>query len=118
QQVAVTLEREVDGGIEQRVAGAHERCGCLSLRRDQRLLERDAFVTRQYRLADANEAITVTHWCWHMRHLIASRLALLGGAAQALKRLQEERFDVVRLQPSGLGTLHLLADPVHAARVH
>ena len=59
QQVAVALEREVDGGVEQRMARADEGGQRLALRRDQRLLEGDALVARQHRLADADQAVAV-----------------------------------------------------------
>ena len=52
QQVAVTLERHVDHRVEQRMAGADEGGKRLAERRDQRLLESDALVARQHRLAD------------------------------------------------------------------
>src|SRR5262249_6040453 len=35
-----------------------------------------------------------------------------------LKRLQKEGFDVMRLEAPRLGPLHLLPDPIDAARVH
>ena len=39
-------------------------------------------------------------------------------AAEALEGLEEERLDVVRLEPAGLGALHVFADAVNAAGVH
>ena len=61
EQVAVALEREVDDRVEQRMARADEGGQRLALRRDQRLLEGDALVARQHRLADADQAVAVAH---------------------------------------------------------
>ena len=98
--------------------GTDERGQRLPLRRDQRLLEGDALVARQDRLADADQAVAVAHRRRDVRDLVAARLALLGRAAEPLERLEEERLDVVRLQAARLGALHVLADAVHAAGVH
>ena len=46
QEIAMTLQSEVDDGIEQRVAGADEGGERLALGCDQRLVEDDAFVAR------------------------------------------------------------------------
>jgi len=51
QEIAVAFEREVDGSIEQGVSGADEGGERLPLRRNQRLLESDALVARQDRVA-------------------------------------------------------------------
>ena len=118
EQVAVALQGQVDGGVEQRMAGADEGGQRLARRRDQLLLEGDALVARQHRLADADQAVAVADRRRHVGDLVAARLALLDRAAQALEGFLEERLDVVRLQPAGLGALHLLADAVDAAGVH
>jgi hypothetical protein len=118
QEIAVTLQREVDGRVEQRVAGADEGGQRLPLRRHEPLLEGDPFIAWQHRLTDADEAVAVPDRSRHVRHLVPAWLALLHGAAEAPERLEEEGLDVVRLEPPGLGALHLLANAVHAARVH
>src|SRR6202158_1942763 len=46
QQIAVAFQREIDGGVEQRVAWADECSERLALRGNERLLEGDAFVAR------------------------------------------------------------------------
>jgi hypothetical protein len=43
----VAFKRQVDGGVEQRVARANEGGERLALRRDQGFLEGDALVARQ-----------------------------------------------------------------------
>src|SRR5207247_7919740 len=53
-----------------------------------------------------------------MRHFVASWLTLFGGATEPLECFQKERLDVVRLQSPGLGSLHLFANAIDAARVH
>ena len=53
-----------------------------------------------------------------MGDLVAPGLALTSGTAQALKPLAEERLHVVRLKPACFGSHHVLADALHATRVH
>ena len=59
QEIAVAFERQVERGIQQRVAGADEGRQGLARRRDEGFLEGDALVARQHRFTDANEAIAV-----------------------------------------------------------
>src|SRR5436189_145078 len=82
------------------------------LRCNERLLEGDAFVARQHGFADADQPVAVAHGRGHVRDLVATWLALLCRPAQPLERLQEEGLDVVRLEPPGLGPLHLLTDAI------
>src|SRR5712691_1331397 len=90
----------------------------LALRRDERLLEGNALVARQHWLTNADEAVAVTDRGWHMRDLIAARLPLAGRSTKLLKRFEEERLNVMRLQTARLSAFHLLTHPGHAARVH
>src|SRR5438132_14299253 len=53
-----------------------------------------------------------------MRDLIAAWLALAGRPTKLLEGFEEERLDVVRLQPVGLSALHLLTHTGHATRIH
>lgn len=97
QQIAVALEREVEGGVEQRVARADEGGERLARRRDQLLFEGDALVLREYGIARADLTVAVAHRRGHVGDLVAARLALADGAAETPEGLEEERFDVVRL---------------------
>ena len=115
---AIALKRQIEHGVEQRMARTHECRQRLSLRRHQRLLERDAFVARKHRLADADQTVAVAHRRRNVRHLVAARFPLLGRAAQALEGLEKERLDVVRLQATRVGALHVFADAMHTAGVH
>ena len=118
QQVSMSLEGQVDRCIEQRVSRT-DKCGKRLARRcHQRLLEHDALVARQDRLSDADDSVSVADRRRHVRGFVAPRFPLLGRSAQALKRFEEERLDVVRLKPLGLGPLHLLPDSADAAGVH
>lgn len=117
-QVALALERQVEHGVEQRVAGADEGGERLAGRRDQRLFEGDALVACEHRITGADLAVAVAHRRGDVRELVAARLAFARAAAQALEGFEEERLDVVRLQPPRLGTLHVLAHACDAARVH
>jgi hypothetical protein len=53
-----------------------------------------------------------------MADLVAPGLALPGRPAESLECLQEERLDVVRLQPPGFCTFHLFADALNLASIH
>ena len=90
QKVAVALERQVERGIEQRMAGADESGERLALRRDQRLLKGDALVARQYRLARSDQAVAVAHRRRDMGDFVAARLALADGAAELTEGFEEE----------------------------
>ena len=88
------------------------------MRRHQVLLEGDALVAGQHRLADADQAVAVAHRGRDVGDLVAARLPLLGRAAQKPERLVEEGLDIVRLEAAGLGPLHVLADALDPAGVH
>src|SRR6266851_4173420 len=90
QKVTVALKRQVERGIEQRMAGADEGGERLALGRDQRLLKDDALIARQYRLANSDHTVAVAHRCGHMGHFIAARLALARGAAELTEGFEEE----------------------------
>src|SRR5207249_9051680 len=94
-----------------RVAGADKSREGLALRCNERLLEGDALVARQDWFADADEAVAVANRRRHMGNLIATRLPLAGRPTELFEGFEKGRFDVMRLQPAGLGAFHLLAHP-------
>ena len=118
QQVAIALQGEVDDGVEQGVTGADEGGLRLALGRYPALVEGDAFVAWLHGLADPDEAVAVAHRRRDMADLVAAGLALLDGAAEPLEGREEEGFDVVGLQATGVGPLHVLADALDPAGVH
>ena len=118
QQVAVAFERQVEDGVEQRMARADEGRQRLARRRNQRLLEHDPLVAGKHRLADPDRAVTSPKRRRDVRHLVTACLPLPRRTAEPPERLAEERLDVVRLQAARLGPLHLLADALHARGVH
>jgi hypothetical protein len=76
QQVAVAFEGEGERRVEQRVARADE-CGeRLALRRDERLFEDDALVSRQHRLPHPDEPIAAAHRRRDVGDLVSAGLAL------------------------------------------
>ena len=97
QEIAVSFQRQVDHRIKQWVPGTHERCQGLALRRNQRLIEGDSLVAWQHRFADADQPVPIPNRRRNVGDLVAPRLALLSGTAEALKRFAEEGLDVVRL---------------------
>jgi hypothetical protein len=100
------------------MSGADGSGGRLSLRRDEVLRERYALVSREHWIPSANLTITVSHRRGYMRDFESPRLALSKRAAKSLKSLEEERFDIVRLQSARVSAFHLLAYACHAARIH
>jgi hypothetical protein len=81
-------------------------------------LEGDALVAWQHRLPEADQAVAVAHRRRHVGHLVAARFPLAHRPAKPPEGLEEERLDIVGLQPPGLGALHLLAHALHPAGVH
>ena len=69
QQIAVAFERQVDDGVEQRMARADEGRQRLARRCDQWLLEHDPLVAGKHRLADPGRAVTPPNRRWDVRHL-------------------------------------------------
>jgi hypothetical protein len=61
QEIAMALEDEIDDRVEKRMTGANEGRQRLPLRRHQRLLEGDALVARQHRLADPDQPVAIAH---------------------------------------------------------
>ncbi len=118
QQVAVALQGEIDDSVEQRVARADEGGQRLALRRNQGLLEGDAFVARQHGFADTDEAVAVADRGRHMGDFVPPRFPLLGAAAEKLEGFVKERFDVVGLQTARVGAFHVRADTLDFACVH
>ncbi len=55
----MALESKVDDGIEQRMSRADKSGKGLALRRNKHLFEGDALIARQYRLANADQAVAV-----------------------------------------------------------
>ena len=118
QQVAVTLQREVDDGIEERMTWTDEGCQRLALRCYQGFLKDDALVARQNGLANTDEPIPVAHGCRDVGDLKAAGFSLLGDAAEPLEGFVKERFDVMGLQAARIGAFHVFADALHLADIH
>lgn len=90
----------------------------LRLAGDERLLESDARVAVENRIAAANQPVAFFEDGGHAGNLETALLALGDAAAQQRERLAEEAADEVRLQPPRLGALHLLAHGRHRVWVH
>ena len=118
QEITLSFQCQVNHRIEQWVPGTDERRQGLALRCNQRLLEGDALVARQYRLADADQSVSIPDRRRNVGDLVAPRLALLRGTAEALERFAEERLDVVRLEAARFRSHHVLSYSLHAACVH
>ena len=100
------------------MARANESREGLTLWGDECLFKCDAFVPWEDWLTDTNQAVTIAHRGWNMRDFIPPWLSLLRCPSQSLEGFEEERFDVVWLQPSRFGPFHILPHALHAARIH
>jgi len=87
----MAFERQVERGIEQRMARAEEGGQRLAVRRDQRFLKDDALVTWQHRFAQSDQAVAVAHRRGDVGNFIAARLALAYGAAELGEGFEEEK---------------------------
>src|SRR5262249_4348395 len=100
------------------MARCYELCERSAVDSDELLLECDPFVATEQRRAETDLAIASAQLGRNMGDLEAARLALANRAAEKRERLQEEVADEVRLQLAGLGTLHLVSDPLDIGGRH
>src|SRR5260370_40789831 len=98
----MTLQGEVDSGIKQRMTGADKSGERLTWRRHQFLLKCDTLVTRKHGLPNADQTIAISNWSRHICNFETVLLSLLCCSTEPLKRLDEERFDIVGLQTARL----------------
>src|SRR5690625_270908 len=97
---------------------AHKSCKRFARRCDEILLERDALITRLHRISRTDLAIPASNLIPNSSNLITLMLSLGEVTAPLTKRLQKERFDVVRLQPASLRSFHLLPYLLHTGCIH
>src|SRR5438034_9308130 len=76
QQIPVALQREIECGIQKRMAWADKCCKGLTLGRDQILFESNSFVTLQNRVATADQPIPVADRSRNVCEFVPPRLAL------------------------------------------
>src|SRR5262245_32034490 len=118
QQVPITFKGEIQNCIEQRMTWTDERGERLAGRCDQVLLERDPLVSSEYGISSTDQAIAVANGRWYVRDLIAPVLSLSDRATKSTERFEKERFNIMRLEPTSLGTFHVFADAGHATGIH
>ena len=109
------FEDEVGNGQHQRVAGVHEHgrlrpriIGCL----DRLPLEADPVVALQHRfllasVAAGDPSVTLADFVRDEGDLVAARLARMDRATEGHESPHEEGSHEARLEPAGLGLLHL-----------
>src|SRR5262249_57874571 len=88
-QAGVPLDDEIEGGIEQRMAGADEGGQRLARLADQLLLEGDPLVALEHGLPAADLPITIADQGRDVLDLVALGLALVDRAAQPLEGFEE-----------------------------
>ncbi|GBD06134.1 hypothetical protein HRbin20_01736 [bacterium HR20] len=104
------FEDKINDGIEQGMSGANERGERFARKGDKFFFEGDALVAVQDGLADSDEPVPLADSSGHMRDFVATWFALVNRSAKLAECLQEERFDVVRLEAASCGTFHILAN--------
>lgn len=85
---------------------------------DERLLETDALVAGQHRLARPDHAIPLPYDCRHVADLVTTCLAFPQRTAQVREGGFEELCDEMRLQFARFQTLHVQADAFDGAGIH
>src|SRR5881409_3652954 len=118
QQIPVALQREIECGIQKRMAWTDKCRKGLTLGRDQILFESNSLVTLQDRIAAADQPIPVADRSGNMCEFVPPGLALTNGPTQLLERLDKERFNVVGLKALRLGAFHIFTNTGNAAGVH
>jgi hypothetical protein len=102
--LTISFEDKINDSLEERMSRANERSKRFAREGDQIFFEGNALVAAQDGLADSDEPIPLADGSGYVRDFVATGLALVDRAAQAPECFQEERFDVVGLEPSGCGT--------------
>src|SRR4051812_8400113 len=114
----MALECQVERRVEERMSRADKCREVLSLGCDEAFLKYHSLIARENWGADADGAVARAHRRGDLGDLVAARLTLVCGAAQAPEGFEEEGLDVVGLESACFGALHFLADARYAARVH
>ena len=77
---------------------------------------------RSYRgstgFSQTDQAVPVSYWGGNPGGFIATVFTLTSRSTEILKRLKEERLDIMRLKPSGFRALHFFAHAMDAAGIH
>jgi hypothetical protein len=90
EQVPIALQREINTGVKQGMAGAYKSSQRLALGIDERLLKGNALITRKHGLSDADEAVTIADQRRNMRDFVTAGLALLDCSSEPLKSFKKE----------------------------
>ena len=112
------LKGEIERRIKQWMTGAHKCSQRLPLRGDYRLLEHNTLVPIEHGFTDPDQAIAITNGGGNVLDLVSAGFPPACRSSESLERLEEKRFDVVRLQSPRFSSLHLLTNAVNAACVH
>ena len=118
QKVAGAFAHHVDERFEQGMPGADEGGRHGPLHVAVCLVEADALVAVQHRLAVAHLHVAAPHGVGNEGDFPAAFLTRGHTAAQFAERLLEKGFDEMRLEAAGLHALHVLADDGHGFGVH
>jgi hypothetical protein len=80
-------------------------------------VERDTFIAFENEVSGSDEPVALAYSCGDVGDLVAAGLPLAHGAPKPTERLQEERLDVVWLEPPCRSPLHVLADTLQTRSV-
>jgi hypothetical protein len=107
-QVAVAFERQIHHSVEQSMAGAEKRGHGWPARLI--FVEANPLVALQHRLHAADLVVALADRSGDAGDLVIAGLAPVDLPARMAEGFEEEAFDVMRLKPSGLCSLHHFAD--------
>jgi hypothetical protein len=114
----VSLKREVECGIQQRMTRTYKGSQHLTRGRNDGFVKNHSLIPLLDGVATPNLAIPCSDRAGNARDLEAMRLALPGDPSQTSERFEEEVLDITGLQPSRLCALHLFPDSSHSACIH
>ena len=114
----MSLQGEIKRCVKKRMSRTDKCRQRLSLWSDKVLLECNTFVSRKHGFSQTDQAIPVSYWGRNPSSFIATVFTLTSRSTEFLKRLDEERLDIVRLKSSGFRALHFFAHAMDAAGIH
>ena len=118
EQIPVSLQGEINDGVQQGMARADKRGKGLALGMNQLFLKGDPLIPVQDRFPHAYEAVPVSDGGRHMGDFIAPGFPFPVGSAQFLKSFTEKGFNIMGLKTLGIGPLHVFPDSADFACIH
>ena len=118
EQIGVSLPRQVNGGLQQRMAGTNQFGGRQSGKITSALVKADSLVPLQDRLAKAHLHIPIAHGEGHGGDLVPAGFPRAYLPTYRAESLYKKGFDKMRLQLVGFDSLHILPDGHDPVNIH